>query len=260
MTRDMVTFLRENYREDVAIVVLLDSGFFDEKLLSVFETLGIGYICSGKIYSDLQACADSLDESDWAVYTKGKEGWAYSEIIDKRASWFQSRRAIFCRFVPDDPQQVFDAFRPLTILYTNLGRGKELDQRLRSLGRQDLLEPEGILECAHRRGCDELVHRALKNFAFEELPFKRFPPNTAFYYTMLLSFFLYECFKEDTCDEIVFQGTYATTLRRKVIDLAAKIVSSGGRITIKFSQAAWNALVLSGVWRKCTNPPQITLF
>ena len=46
---------------------------------------------------------------------------------------------------------------------------------------------------------DELVHRALKDFASQTLPFKRFAPNAAYYYTLLVAFFLYECFKEDVC-------------------------------------------------------------
>lgn len=47
------------------------------------------------------------------------------------------------------------------------------------------------------------MHRALKDFACEVLPFQRFSANAAFYYTMLVAFFLYECFKEDVCQPVV---------------------------------------------------------
>jgi len=42
----------------------------------------------------------------------------------------------------------------------------------------------------HERGSDELVHRAFKDFGFEQLPFHRFVANAAFYYVMMLSFVL----------------------------------------------------------------------
>jgi hypothetical protein len=41
----------------------------------------------------------------------------------------------------------------------------------------------------HGRGADELVHRGLKDFGFEELPFLRFAPHVALYYTMVVAFF-----------------------------------------------------------------------
>ena len=70
----------------------------------------------------------------------------------------------------------------------------------------------------------ELVHRAFKYFGHEELPFKRFAPNAAYYYTMVLAFFLFETFKEDVCSAVILITAYATTVRRKLIDIAAKIV------------------------------------
>ncbi len=50
---------------------------------------------------------------------------------------------------------------------------------------------------------DELPHRKLKDFGFEELPFKRFVPNSAVYYCMLTSFFLFETYKEDVLTEVI---------------------------------------------------------
>ena len=256
MAREIVKLIRKKYRKDVAIVFLLDGGFFDEKLFQEFEALKVGYICGGKLYEDLSDYAESLEKEEWEKYTNGKDGWDYYEMEDRRASWSKSRRAIFCRFTPEDPQRVFDAFRPLTILYTNLGQGESIDEQLKFVGRQDLIQTKKILECAHGRGRDELVHRAFKNFAFEALPFQRFAPNAAYYYTMVVSHFLYECFKADTCEAILPLETYASTFRRKVIDIASKIVRKSGEIWIKFTQATWNDLQLDKLWDRCKNPPQ----
>ena len=108
--------------------------------------------------------------------------------------------------------------------------------------KKQLLNAEKIIECAHSRGRDELVHRALKDFGSEELPFKKFAPNAADYYCMVLAFFLFESFKEDVCSEIIPFVAYATTVRRKLIDCAAKIVKTSGKIILKVTSATWKNL------------------
>jgi len=120
-----------------------------------------------------------------------------------------------------------------TVLYTNLGMGAEIDKALCNAGMIKMLTAQGIMETHHGRGCDELVHRALKDFGSEQLPFKRFHQNTAFYYTMMTVFFLYEAFKENVCTPVIKVSSYATTLGRKILDVAGKVVSHSGKITLK---------------------------
>mgnify|MGYP003536736235 FL=1 len=50
MMRELVQVIRKEYRETVTIIVRLDSGFFDEKILRECDKLGIGFICTGKMY------------------------------------------------------------------------------------------------------------------------------------------------------------------------------------------------------------------
>ena len=119
----------------------------------------------------------------------------------------------------------------------------------------DLVKPEAIIETYHGRGSDELIHRALKDFGSEELPFKRFAPNAAFYYTMLVAFFLCETFKEDVCTPVVKLSSYATTLRRRVIDIAAKVVWHAGKITLKVTRATWKGLNFAELWQRSGTPP-----
>jgi len=46
-----------------------------------------------------------------------------------------------------------------------------------------------------------------------------------FYDTMLLGFFLFESFKEDVNSPVVTVKFFPTTLRRRLVDVAAKVVS-----------------------------------
>ncbi|WP_123290639.1 hypothetical protein [Desulfosoma caldarium] len=81
--------------------------------------------------------------------------------------------------------------------------GQSIHAALTRAGYGPWLQGQGILAEDHGRGSEEWVHRALKDFGFEQLPFKRFAPNAAFFDTMLVAFFLYESFKHDVCAPVV---------------------------------------------------------
>lgn len=76
------------------------------------------------------------------------------------------------------------------IFYTNLGVDEELRERFIEEGKEKYLEAETIIEVYHEKGNDELAHRRLKDFGTEKMPFKLFEPNAAFYYAMLIAFFM----------------------------------------------------------------------
>jgi len=256
MVRHIVRKIRTKYRADVPIIIKMDKGFYDQKLFEVFEELGIGYVASGKLYEDIKGYVEKVDCAFWKQYRNKEQIWDYTELMDRRGNWIKARRAIYCRPRYEGDQLLLEFARPDTILYTNLGRGEKIDELLMKAGRNDLMAAEKIIECAHGRGRDELVHRALKDFGHEELPFKRFAPNAAYYYAMVLAFFLYETFKEDVCSPVVSVTAYATTVRRCIIDIAAKIVKKSGRIILKVTQATWNTLKLEMLWEKSGSPPR----
>ncbi|MBW1740938.1 MAG: transposase [Deltaproteobacteria bacterium] len=251
-----MALIRKHYRQDVPIVIRLDSGFFDQKLFKIFESLQIGYICGGKLYDDIGVIVSNCDKSVWGRYENENQAWDYVEFGDRRGSWKTFRRCLFCRPVYEDKQMLFKFARPDTVIYTNLGMGGAIDEQLRKVGIEDLFAPQAMIEVYHGRGCDELVHRALKDFSREQLPFKRFHQNAAFYYTMVIAFFLYEAFKEDVCSPVVAVSSYATTLRRKILDVAGKIVSHAGKITLKITISTWERLDFYQLWLKSENPVQ----
>jgi hypothetical protein len=151
---------------------------------------------------------------------------------------------------------IFSFARPCTVLYTNLGTDYTIDKELTLANFESLLSPEGIIECYHHRGRSELTFRAFKDFADQRLPFERFRHNAAYYALMSIGFFLFESFKEDICGDVLPVKAYATTFRRKVIDIAAKIVSGGRRIRLKVSRAVWDGLDFAVLWKRCNTPPE----
>ena len=256
MVRHVVTLIRKHYRGDVPIIVRLDSGFFDQKLFELVEELDVGYVCVGKLYGDIKAYAAAVPACAWSQYKRPDKVWHYFEFGDRRASWKKGRRALLTRPLAEDGQWLLDFARPDTLLYTNLGMGEDIDVMLEAAGLIEWIEPEHIIRLHHSRGADELVHRALKEFGSQTLPFKRFAANAAFYYTMAVAFFLYECFKEDVTESVVPITSYPTKLRRKVIDFAAKIVRSSGRRILKVTRATWDELQIPRLWELSRASPR----
>jgi hypothetical protein len=251
MVTDLVYLIRKEYRPDVPIVFRMDSAFLDQENLLAFDRLNVGFICAGKIYEHVKECVQAQPEKGWRVYDNGHQEWEYTEFGYRYDSWQKFYRAIYMRPVYEEEQRVFDFARPESILVTNLGVNPEVLKGCSHPMRQEALRADSIIRSNHQRGADELPHRGLKDFGFEELPFKRFPPNTAFFYCMLISYFLFETFKEDVLAEVIPVTSYATTVRRKAVDFAAKVINTGGEIILKVTRAVMESLQFDKLWEKC---------
>ena len=252
MIKHMVAKIRTQYRQDVAIIIRMDSGFFDQKIFNCCEHLQIGYVCGGKIYKDIKTMVSELDDSVWSRFdSHKKEAWEYFEFGNRRGNWKQFRRAIYCRLIHQGDQLYLPGCRPDTLIVTNIGQGQAIDGRLKEAGAAKYLTTNGLVACYHERGSDELANRALKDFGHEQLPFKRFNPNAAWYYAMLLGHFLMETFKSDVAAPVIAIGAYASTVRRRIIDMAGKIVSHSNRIILKVSQACFDILGMQRLFLRC---------
>lgn len=259
MIRHMVVKIRKQYRDDVPIIIRMDSGFFDQKIFNQCENLDIGYVCGGKLYKDIKALAGKAGDETWKRFCSGKKDyWEYIEFGSKCENWSRFRRAIYCRLINDGKQLYLPGCRPDTVIITNIGQGQQIDSMLEKIGAQDYLEADSIVACYHERGSDELANRALKDFGHEQLPFKRFNANAAWYYSMLLGHFITESFKEDVGSPIVSTGAYASTLRRSLIDIAGKIISHSEKIILKVAVASFKNLNLPKLFMRCKCAPPIS--
>jgi len=72
---------------------------------------------------------------------------------------------------------------------------------------------------------------------------------------MLIGFVLFESFKTDVCAPVIAVSTYASTLRRKLIDIAAKIVRHAGKAVLKVSRAIFEELQFDILWGRSASPP-----
>jgi hypothetical protein len=259
MIRHMVIKIKRDYRWDVPIIIRMDSGFFDQKIFNLCEALHVGYVCGGKMYANITQVAANWDESRWQRFeSTKKECWQYAEFGCRQGNWKRFRRAIYCRLMHDDCNQLYlPGCRPDTVFVTNIGQGRAIDWMLKKVGATDYLTANGLIACYHERGSDELANRALKDFGHEQLPFKQFTPNAAWYYMMLVGHFLLESFKADVSAPVVAIGAYASTVRRRLIDIAGKIVSHSGETVLKVSQSCLEGLRLTELFQRCRAVPII---
>jgi Transposase DDE domain group 1 len=245
MIQRAVKAIRAFYRADVPIIVRMDAGFMDQKIFGWCESEQVGYICGGKLYDDIKTVVAAVEAADWSRLERPGQIWQYIEWADRRGKWKRFRRVIYSRPLYENRQMLLDFARPDNLIYTNLGMGSRLDEGLDP----QWLSAAGILAAYQERGSDELVHRAFKDFGFEQLPFQRFVANAAFYYVMMLSFVLFELFKQKVCSPVIDTCAYASSLRRRLIDQAAKIVRHAGRITLKVPRAVYEHLHFHLLWQ-----------
>ena len=128
--------IRKALGEEIPIVVRMDAGFCDKKIYQACEDLGIGYVSSGRLLGEIKERAEKLPRSDRALYQNGSQEWAYHERGDRRGTWSQFRRMIHTRLRCENGQRTFDFARKDTIIYTNLGLGGPIDQRLEEAGKE----------------------------------------------------------------------------------------------------------------------------
>jgi hypothetical protein len=254
--RHLVSRIRKHYRAKVPIVLRMDGAFFDQELFELFEDLGIGYVCGARLSDEVAGCVTAAAPSAWGTYRNPQQEWQHLEFGHRCKSWNRLRRFFYLRPVYEGEQQLLEFARPDTVLVTNLGRGERIDDLLRAAGHADWLTAEGIIKLQHQRGTDELVFRALKEFASETLPFQSFDANSAFYHTMLVAFFLYEAFKEDVAAPVVPVTSYPTRVRRTLVDFAGKIVRTSGYVILRVTRASLQQLKLEDLWRRSGAPPR----
>lgn len=258
--RSIVKLIRKRYLKDVPIILCADSGFADQKAYAVFEEeLGIHYITTGKMYEDIKQYVREIPAENFDEISKNKAIWSFVEFGNKLQSWSKFRRCIFTKLQRDENGQYVIGFgKPNNVIYSNIGLCKEADERLMAAGGGHYFKTKTIIETSHQRGADELIHRSIKELATkEQLPFKKFGMNRAYYFLLVITHFLFEAYKQDVCSDVLPITVYPNTFRRKLIDFAVKITSSARSITLNVTQTIYDTININVLWQRCQSPPKI---
>jgi len=253
---------------DTPIMVRMDAGFFDQKLFTLLNTYKVGYLCGGRLSDDLIETAYATPE--WQTFTKSKNGkaaWKYisfpytftlsskSSSKSQKKPKTEERRVIYSSLLAKHNGQLYvnlDGLGQDHCFITNIGTGMGIDAILREATQESLFDTQNLFEWYHGRGADELANRALKDFGHEQLPFQRFHANEAWYFLMVLAHNLFETFKEDVSAMAISTSVYASTFRRKMIDVAAKVVRHSRKLVLKVSRAVYETLQMNLLFENTT--------
>jgi hypothetical protein len=256
----IVEIIRKRYSENVPIILRADSGFADQKAYLHFEEkLGIHYIVTGKVYEDIKAYIREIPATNFEKLSKGNTRWSFVEFGNKLGTWSKFRKCIFSkRDCDENGQYSLEFSKPDNIIYTNIGTCKEADEKPRAAGGGRYFQTKAIIEESHSRGADELIHRSIKELATkEQLPFKAFGMNRAYYFLLVVTHFIFESYKHDVTADVVPIEVYPNTFRRKLIDFAAKITSGARAVKLNVTKTVYETINIEELWKRCGSPPKI---
>ena len=256
----VVNLIRKRYSKDVPVIICADSGFADQKAYTGFEeNLHIHYITTGKIYKDIKEHIAEMPSDSFGKFSKNKALWNYVEFGNKLNTWSKFRRCIFTHLARDENGQYVIGFaKPDNVIYTNIGMCKIADDRLKAAGGGHYFEAKTIVQTSHARGADELIHRSIKELATkEQLPFKSFGMNRAYYFLLVITHFIFEAYKQDVTFDIVPVTVYPNTFRRKLIDFAGKITSRSRNVFLNVTKSVYETINIVELWKRCQSPPEI---
>lgn len=260
MINRAVSFIRKHYSHEIPIILYADAGFFDKELIQVCEDLAIGFVIGGKQYADISEYVENMPKEAFFKYKKDGMTWYYGEFGNRRKNWTKFYRVIYTKPIHDESGQIlFEYSRPETVIYTNIGMNNAITRNILRVKDAKQISAEAVITGYHERGRDELINRGLKDFGTEQMPFKGFIENAAFYYMMTIAFFLYEALKYDLGNDVVPLTWYATSFRRQVIDIAGKIVRSGRYIILKITKATHERLDFLKLWERSGAAPPIPI-
>jgi hypothetical protein len=214
----------------------------------------------GKLYDYRYDQLQGIDINALPTIEGSNAVWAYYEFGSrfKNKEYTKFRRTIFTTITREGEQAVLRGVRPDSFMHTNIGTNPIIDKKLVDAGQGQLLQTDEIIRLAHQNGTEELNHRSIKEFmGSEHLPFKRFGINGAYYFMMVIANFLTEAYRQDVAQDIFPKPCYPTTLRRTLIDFAAKIVRTGGEVILKVAQGVGDQINVAKLWERCNNPPSI---
>lgn len=126
-----VRLIRKHYSREVPIVLLADTGFFDEAIFKLCNELNIGFIIGGRMYSDIKETVAKTSDESFHGYKIGKRLWYFLDFTDSRGNRDTAYRCIYTKPISDKAGQILLEFdRPESILYTNLGMENEVSRKL----------------------------------------------------------------------------------------------------------------------------------
>jgi len=205
--------------DDLNILFRMDSGYFDDEIISTIESAGCQYLIKGKAYRTL-ASQIMLPDTQ---FTLGKEGRETTELYTKLDTWESERRFVVSRVVKTNRNTQQISFLDEEYEYFYFVTNTELSAE------------EIVIAYEKRGNAENYIKEAKYDMAVGSLLLHSFWANEAIFQLMMLTYNLFLLFKLDFVSESEYRQQIKT-FRLKYIFLAGKIIRTARQVILKISE------------------------
>ena len=211
--------------DDLEIMFRMDSGYFDEDIIEIIESLGCKYLIKGKVYPTL--ASQVTDPS--ILFVKGEEGRETAELFTKLNTWDKDRRFVVSRVLKPEKERA-----QLSLSQSALRVEGDEYEYFFFVTNTELPSEKVVISYEKRGNAENYIKEAKYDMAVGHLLLKSFWANEAVFQMMMLSYNLFLLFKFDFLgiSEIRQQ---IKTFRLKYVFLAAKIIRTARYVVMKLS-------------------------
>jgi len=214
MIKEIVAHIKT---DDLEILFRMDSGYFDDEIITTIETAGCQYLIKGKEYPTLasQVTAPTIS------FTKGDKGRETTELVTKLNTWDKDRRFVVSRVLkPTRERSQLSFLEGSDFKYFYFVTNTELSS-------------EKVVIAYEKRGnAENYIKEAKYDIAVGRLLLKSFWANEAIFQLMMLSYNLFLLFKLDFLGISEFRQQIKT-FRLKYVFLAGKIIRTARYVVMK---------------------------
>jgi len=177
MIKEIVAHIKT---DDLEILFRMDSGYFDDEIITTIESAGCQYLIKGKEYPTLasQVTAPTIS------FTKGEENRETTELVTKLNTWDKDRRFVVSRvLIPAKERSQLSFLEGSDFEYFYFVTNTELSS-------------EKVVIAYEKRGnAENYIKEAKYDMAVGRLLLKSFWANEAIFQLMMLSYNLFLLFK-----------------------------------------------------------------
>jgi hypothetical protein len=203
--------------DDLEILFRMDSGYFDDDIITTIESAGCQYLIKGKEYPTLasQVTAPTIS------FMKGEEGRETTELVTKLDTWDKDRRFVVSRVLkPEKDRSQLSFLEGNDFEYFYFVTNTEVAS-------------EKVVVAYEKRGnAENYIKEAKYDMAVGRLLLKSFWANEAIFQMMMLSYNLFLLFKFDFLGISEFRQQIKT-FRLKYVFLAGKIIRTARYVVMK---------------------------
>jgi len=206
--------------DDLEILFRMDSGYFDDDIITTIESTGCQYLIKGKEYPTLasQVTAPTIS------FTKGDAGRETTELVTKLDTWDKDRRFVVSRVLKTAKDR------------SQLSFLEGSDYEYFYFVTNTELPSEKVVIAYQKRGnAENYIKEAKYDMAVGHLLLQSFWANEAIFQLMMLTYNLFLMFKIDFANGTEYRQQIKT-FRLKYFFLAGKIIRTARSVIMRLSE------------------------